>query len=111
MKRLVEDYKLTEVYPEDVFYKTHKITRKDFLNKLDKASSNEEREKLILSLYDDDMTRGRRGVLSLKEALKLTDRKVEDREKFTKFAEKYGKHYAQELKVPGTSYSSFKDLI
>ena len=38
-RRLIEEHGFKHLYPEDVFYRTHKVTRKDFLHKLDQASS------------------------------------------------------------------------
>jgi hypothetical protein len=53
-------------------------------------------------------------VLSTKEAIKIIKKKIGDREKFEKFAAKFGENsglFSKEFKVPGTSYSSFKDLV
>lgn len=44
-----------------------------------------------MSLYDDPASQGRKGVLQLSEAVKLTKKKIEDRERFEKFTEKFGK--------------------
>jgi hypothetical protein len=65
-----------------------------------------------MSLYDDDAQQGRRGVLGLTEAVKVVKKKIDEKQKFEKFAEKYGANAGiNDFKVPGTSYSSFKDLI
>jgi hypothetical protein len=42
------------LYSEEVFYKTHKISRKDFAEKLENAQSEEERQRLIGELYEDE---------------------------------------------------------
>ena len=44
-----------------------------------------------MSLYDDPSIQGRKGILKLSEAVKITKKKIEDRERFEKFAEKFGK--------------------
>ena len=65
-----------------------------------------------MSLYDDAAQQGRRGVLRLTEAIKVVKKKIEEKQKFEKFAQKYGANAGiNDFKVPGTSYSSFKDLI
>ena len=65
-----------------------------------------------MNLYDDDAQQGRRGVLRMNEAVKVVRKKIEEKQKFEKFAEKYGANTGIfDFKVPGTSYSSFKDLI
>lgn len=43
-----------------------------------------------MSLYDDEAQQGRRGVLSLPKSIKIVKKKIEEREKFDKFAKKYG---------------------
>lgn len=43
-RKLKEDFGMTHVYPEDVFYRTHKISRDDFVVKLEQAKSKEDRE-------------------------------------------------------------------
>lgn len=53
IRRLMEDFGMTHVYPEDLFYKTHKISRADFLAKLQATSNEDEQEQLLLSLHDD----------------------------------------------------------
>jgi hypothetical protein len=62
-----------------MFYKTHKISRKDFLSKLEAASSDQAREDLLLSLYDDAAQQGRKGTLNLSKAVKIIRKKVDDR--------------------------------
>ena len=114
IRKLIEDYGITHLYSEDMFYKTHKISRSDFLAKLQAASSEQEREQLILSLYDDPAQQGRRGVQTVATSVKDIKKKLDERKKFEKFTQKYGERVGfsvQDLKVPGTSYSSFKDLI
>lgn len=53
---------------------------------------------------------GRRGVLAVDEAIRLTHKKIEDKEKFEKFTQKFGGSFMQDMKVPGQSYASYKDL-
>ena len=64
-KALREEFNLFRVYPEETFYRTHKISQKDLLDKL-RASSAQEREEIILQLFEDAPMSGRRGVSSLK---------------------------------------------
>ncbi len=53
LRKLIQDYGISYLYPEDVFYKTHKISRIDFLAKLEAVASEKERENILLALYDD----------------------------------------------------------
>jgi len=41
IRKLMEVHGLTHLYPEDVFYNTHKISRADFLQKLESLESAE----------------------------------------------------------------------
>ena len=93
-------------YPEDVFYRTHKISRKDLVSKLE---SSADPSSVIDALYDDAATQGRPGTLALDKSIKVIRQKVSDRQRFEKFARKFGG--LEDIKVPGMSYSSFKDLI
>ena len=63
-KALRTDFGLTIVYPEEHFYRTHKISQKDLLEKL-RAASEQEREKILLELFSAESISGRRGVTSL----------------------------------------------
>jgi hypothetical protein len=113
MRKLIKDFGITHLYPEDKFYQAHKITRADFASRLESATPNE-REAIILSLYDDPAIQGRRGILSTKKSVQIIRKKVDERRKFEKFTQKFGERVGfsvQDLKVPGVSYSSFKDLI
>jgi hypothetical protein len=53
------------------------------------------------------MVSGRRGVLDLGEAFKIINKKLEDKEKFYKMAEKYSKDF----NAKGTTFASLKDLV
>ena len=44
---LRKEFNLKVVYPEELFYRTHKISQKDLLDKL-RASSTAEREEILL---------------------------------------------------------------
>ena len=81
------EFNLKIVYPSDLFYKTHKISQKDLLEKLRelkaaaKSSSNgdekaEEIQKVIMDLFSDESFSGRRGVKTLKDAIALVKKKV-----------------------------------
>lgn len=39
-----------------------------------------------MSLYDDEAQQGRRGVLDLAEAVKVVKKKIDEKQKFEKFA-------------------------
>mmetsp|Transcript_25209 Transcript_25209/g.33763 ORF Transcript_25209/g.33763 Transcript_25209/m.33763 type:complete len:133 (+) Transcript_25209:797-1195(+) len=78
---LKEEFKLHHVYPAELFYRTHKISQKDFLGKLRGAENDSEVQKLIMSLYDDDSISGRRGVKPLSEGIALVKRKMIDKER------------------------------
>ena len=68
---LKTEFGLKMVYPADMFYKTHKITQKDFLAKLRDAGSDSKVREIIDSLYDDESQCGRRGVKPLKDGIAL----------------------------------------
>ena len=78
------------VYPADLFYKTHRISQKDFLQKLRDAASDDPKgkkvKKLLASLYKDDSVCGRRGVKPLKESNEIVKRKIAMKAKHRKFA-------------------------
>lgn len=54
IRKLIEDFGITHLYPEDMMYKVHKITRADLAKKLTDAKSSEERDSIIMALYDDE---------------------------------------------------------
>ena len=54
IRTLIEDFGFTHLYSEDMMYKVHKITRADLALKLTEAKTEEEREKIIMNLYDDE---------------------------------------------------------
>lgn len=87
-KALRDEFGIKMVYPADLFYKTHKITQIDFLAKLRDAGSNVEIKKLVDSLFDDDSVCGRRGVKSLKEGVALVKKKIADKQRMKRFAQK-----------------------
>ena len=63
-----EGFGMTYIYPDELFYKTHKISQKHFLLKLHglrKENKKEQVSKLISTLCDDESHQGRRGVLSM----------------------------------------------
>lgn len=75
---LKDEFGLKAVYPEELFYQTHKISQKDFLAKLrdarDKKGGEEGERKVkkyIGRLYKDESVCGRRGVRPLKDAIGL----------------------------------------
>lgn len=61
---------------------------------------------MLLDLYNDDSKFGRRGVLSLEEAIKIVQSKMEDKARFVRFVNKYGKSAGvtgNDFKGPGLS--------
>lgn len=65
---LRKEFGLTIVYPQDLFYRTHKISQKDLLATLRQLKQQGDQEALdqrISALFDDDCVSSRRGVLSL----------------------------------------------
>lgn len=40
-RKLIEEYGLKYPYNDELFYKTHKITRKDFISQMDSATKEE----------------------------------------------------------------------
>jgi hypothetical protein len=109
LRKLIEDYGFRYLKSEESFYKTHKISRSDFLTKLERSQSAEEREQLIISLFEDDSKEGRRGVLDLERASRIIQKKLDDKERFIKFAEKFGGESIKEYK--GIGFGSLKDLV
>jgi hypothetical protein len=88
-------------YPDDLFYKTHKITVKDLLDKVDASSEPKE---LLNKLFDDaSHSTGRRGVLNMKKSVELVKRKLRNKDKMRSFAKKFTDEGLtnQELKSTG----------
>jgi hypothetical protein len=79
------------LHEEEVFYKFFKISRIDFLTKLEQ--NPDESEKIILkTVYSQkkpNEVSGRHGVLSLDKSIDIIKRKWIDRERDTKFAKKF----------------------
>ena len=80
-KALKDEFGLKMVYPADLFYRTHKITQKDFLAKLREAKNDAIVKELKDSLYDDDSICGRRGVKSVKEGVALVKTKIANKKR------------------------------
>ena len=76
---MIEDFGFTHLYSEDMMYKVHKITRADLALKLTETKTEEEREKIIMNLYDDEAQQGRRGVLKTADAIKVIKKKIEEK--------------------------------
>ena len=87
-KALKAEFGLKMVYPADMFYKTHKITQKDFLAKLRDAGSDSKVREIIDSLFDDESQCGRRGVKPLKDGIALVKQKIADKKRQRRFVEK-----------------------
>lgn len=81
---LRDEFGLTHVYPEELFYRTHKITQKDFLAKLRQGNP----EAAINAMYDDECKSGRRGVLSMAEFQKKREKRDKDKERMQQFVRK-----------------------
>jgi hypothetical protein len=54
MKKFIHDYGIKHLYSEEVFYKTHKVSRFDFFDKLESSNSKDEVDSLINKLYEDE---------------------------------------------------------
>ena len=80
------------MHPSELFYKTHKISQKDFLEKLREAKSEKKVKKLIDALYDNESVSGRRGVMTLKDSIELVKRKMADKKRARRFAERITGH-------------------
>ena len=91
-KALREEFNLKIVYPEEMFYRTHKISQQDLLDKLRQASDTE-REKILLELFSDKPISGRRGVATLKKSNKILKEKIKSKERLQKLASKYTEEY------------------
>lgn len=72
------------LYPEAIFYATHKISKKNLLEQVLSSSADEKvKADLVERLYSDGSNGiGRRGVLPVKEAVSLIKKKIEDKAKF-----------------------------
>ena len=72
---LHKEFNLKIVYPSELFYRTHKISQKDFLEKLRelrKSSKGEEAvQETIMDLFSDESISGRRGVKSLSQGIAI----------------------------------------
>ena len=59
-------------------------------------------------IYEDGSGMGRRGVLDVGESVRLVHKKIDERQKFFKFVDKY----AQGADLKGaTTFASLKDLV
>ena len=77
-----------------MFYKLYKISRKDFLDKLQSANDQNERDNIILDTFygvegSQDIPLGRRGVLSLQDGLAQIKGKIRAKKRLDQFAEKF----------------------
>ena len=87
-KALRTEFGLKIVYSEEHFYRTHKISQNDLLEKL-RAAPQQEQEQIILELFSAESISGRRGVMSLKESNAIMKEKIKNKERLLQFAEKY----------------------
>ena len=84
---LRDEFGLKLVYPTELFYKTHKISQKDFLDKL-RSASGAEKKALIMGLFEDETLCGRRETKTLKEGISLVKQKIALKARQRKFASK-----------------------
>lgn len=90
-KALSAEFGLRHVYPSELFYKTHKISQKDFLSSLREAKeANDDKkvQKLVLGLYSDDSICGRRGVKPLRDGQEIVRQKMASKVRHRRFAQK-----------------------
>ena len=90
-RALKDEFNLKIVYPDELFYRTHKKSQKDLLTELREARDKGKEKKvrkIILALFDDDSIGGRRGIKPLKDSLALVKRKMTEKEKKRKFAQR-----------------------
>ncbi|CDW72833.1 UNKNOWN [Stylonychia lemnae] len=112
IRKLIKDHGIKYLYSEKQFYKIHKMSRAEFLKKLDACQTQEEKETVIMALYEDPFIQGRRGVVDVEEAVRIVHRKIEEREKFFKFSEKFARGIdLRQASRSGTSFASLKDLV
>ena len=86
-KALSDEFGLKMVYPDELFYKTHKISQKDFLDTL-RQSSDTMAKSHILGLFEDETLCGRRGTKPLKEGAALVKQKIAMKLRQRRFATK-----------------------
>ena len=86
---LKDEFNLKIVYPEQLFYDTHRISQKDFLDSLREAKQSGDTDKveqLIIKLFTDETKCGRRGVKTLKDTYDLLAKKEQNKERMSQFA-------------------------
>lgn len=89
-------------YPDDLFYKTHKISTKDFLEKLETSS---DKKQALLQLFEDESHKtGRRGVSSVKQSVELVKKKMRNKEKMVKFAKKFTEEGLTHQEIRSTGF-------
>ena len=74
------------IYDEDTFYKTCKLSRQEFLHKIEKAKDHKKLTEILDIVYKADVNFGRRGVMSLNETNQIVKRKIAQKERENRFA-------------------------
>ena len=96
---LRKEFGFSRVYPENLHYKTFKISQKDLLENLRNA---EDPSVIIKGLYDVPSVTGRRHVKSLPKALGIIEKKMKRKEKAKKFGEKFSNEIGGDFDIGQT---------
>lgn len=88
-----------------------KLSRSEFVKQLESKNSKEEQEKFIFEVfYAGGKGMGRRGVMDAERANREVHKKIDEKEKFFKFADKFAKgHDLRGVNIGG--FASLKDLV
>lgn len=70
-------YGLKHVHSEEEFYNLFKISRRDFLNKIEKIDDPQKVDELIFeTIYDSQTSLGRKGILTLRKSISEIKKKI-----------------------------------
>lgn len=64
------------IYDEETFYKSFKLSRQEFLQKIENAKDSKKLTQVLDIVYKGKVDFGRRGVMSLNESNKIHKRKL-----------------------------------
>ena len=64
------------IYDEETFYKSFKLSRQEFLQKIENAKDSKKLTQVLDIVYEGKVDFGRRGVMSLNESNKIHKRKL-----------------------------------
>ena len=90
------------MYPDALFYKTHKISTSDFIQKVEQSA---EPLKLIDELFDDESHgTGRRGVMSVRKSVAVVQKKMRNKDRLLNFARKFSDEGLTKSELKSTGF-------